>query len=158
MRPGQNHLMNLKSVHRRVLYSFTLIIRSYMTFFLAVQNSSICDLVAHWLTDSLSDILILTLQSGSRDLWPLRHLIRVMRWHDQTNKSTYPHTYLSTYLPTYLSTYLREHPQGAILETCDLYDIWSEWWGDLTWPKKTTYLLPNYLPTCLPIYLPTYQP
>ena len=25
---------------------------------------------------------------------------------------------------------------GAILETCDLYDICSEWWGDLTWPKK----------------------
>ena len=24
----------------------------------------------------------------------------------------------------------------AILETFDLYDICSEWWGDLTWPKK----------------------
>ena len=70
--------------------------------------------------------------------WPLRHLIRVMRRHDLTKKSTYPHTYL----PTYLSTYLREHPQGAILETCDLYDIWSECWGDLTWPKKRpTYYL-----------------
>ena len=33
----------------------------------------------------------------------------------------------------------------AILETCDIYDIWSKWWGDLTWPKKW--------PTC---YLPTY--
>ena len=22
------------------------------------------------------------------------------------------------------------------LETCDLWDIWSEWWGDMTWPKK----------------------
>ena len=30
----------------------------------------------------------------------------------------------------------REHPQRAILETCDLWDIWSEWWGDMTWPKK----------------------
>ena len=39
MRPGQNHLMNLKSVHRRVLYSFTLIIRSYMMFFLLHQNN-----------------------------------------------------------------------------------------------------------------------
>ena len=39
MRPGQNHLMNLKSVHRRVLYSFTLIIRSYMMFFLFHQNN-----------------------------------------------------------------------------------------------------------------------
>ena len=30
----------------------------------------------------------------------------------------------------------REHLQGAILETCDLWDTWSEWWGDRTWPKK----------------------
>ena len=30
----------------------------------------------------------------------------------------------------------RKHPQRAILETCDLCDIWSEWWGDMTWPKK----------------------
>ena len=25
---------------------------------------------------------------------------------------------------------LREHIQRAILETCDLWDIWSEWWED----------------------------
>ena len=30
----------------------------------------------------------------------------------------------------------REHTQRAILETCDLWDIWSERWGDMTWPKK----------------------
>ena len=30
----------------------------------------------------------------------------------------------------------REHLQRAILETCDLWDIWSEWWGDMTWPTK----------------------
>ena len=30
-----------------------------------------------------------------------------------------------------------EHPQRVIQETCDLWDIWSEWWGDMTWPKKT---------------------
>ena len=23
-----------------------------------------------------------------------------------------------------------------ILETCDFWDIWSEWWEDMTWPKK----------------------
>ena len=28
----------------------------------------------------------------------------------------------------------REHLQRAIPETCDLWDIWSEWWGDITWP------------------------
>ena len=32
----------------------------------------------------------------------------------------------------------REHLQRAILETCDLWDIWSEWWGDMTWPKQKT--------------------
>ena len=39
------------------------------------------------------------------------------------------------------------------LETCDLWDIWSEWWEDMTWPKKT--YPPTYLPTYLPIYLCT---
>ena len=29
-----------------------------------------------------------------------------------------------------------EHLLRAILETCDLWDIWSEWWGDMTWPKE----------------------
>ena len=40
------------------------------------------------------------------------------------------------------------------LETCDLWDIWSEWWGDMTWPKKI-YLPTTYLPTYLPTYLCT---
>ena len=31
------------------------------------------------------------------------------------------------------------------LETCHLWDIWSEWWGDMTWPKN----LPTHLPTNL---------
>ena len=26
--------------------------------------------------------------------------------------------------------------QRATLETCDLWDIWSEWWEDMTWPKQ----------------------
>ena len=30
------------------------------------------------------------------------------------------------------------------LETCDLWDFWSEWWGDMTWPKNT------YIPTKSP--------
>ena len=32
----------------------------------------------------------------------------------------------------------REHLQRVALETCDLWDIWSEWWGDMTWPTKKT--------------------
>ena len=31
----------------------------------------------------------------------------------------------------------REHPQRTIIETCDLWDIWSEWWWDITWSKTT---------------------
>ena len=31
-----------------------------------------------------------------------------------------------------------EHLLRAILETCDLWDICSEWWEDMTWPKKLT--------------------
>ena len=30
----------------------------------------------------------------------------------------------------------RKQLQRAILETCDLWDIWSKWWGDMTWPTK----------------------
>ena len=29
-----------------------------------------------------------------------------------------------------------EHPLRAILETCDLWDICSEWWEHMTWQKK----------------------
>ena len=48
----------------------------------------------------------------------------------------------------------------AILETCYLWDICSEWWGDMTWPRKT-YLsedFPKISPTNLSTYLPTYLP
>ena len=36
---------------------------------------------------------------------------------------------------TKTNTY-RKLLQRAILETCDLWDIWSEWWGDMNWPKR----------------------
>ena len=45
-------------------------------------------------------------------------------WPDQNN--TYLPTFIPTHLPTYPPTYLpasfTEHPQGAIPETCDLWD------------------------------------
>ena len=51
--------------------------------FSCTQGSSKGDLVTHSLTHSLSDwlsdFLISTLKSNPGDLWPLRHLIRVMR-------------------------------------------------------------------------------
>ena len=74
-------------------------------------------------------------KSNPRDLWPLRHLIRVMRRHDLTNKKTMTKTKTKTMTMTKTNTF-RGHLQGAILETFDHWDIWSEWWGDLTWPKK----------------------
>ena len=43
---------------------------------------------------SLRYLLILTFKSNPRDLWPLRHLIRVIRRHDLTQKD------LPTYIPT----------------------------------------------------------
>ena len=76
-----------------------------------------------------------TLKRDPRDLWPLRHLIRVMRRHDLTKKKTMTKTNTKTKTMTKSNTF-REHLQWAILETCDLWDIWSEWWGDMTRPKK----------------------
>ena len=45
------------------------------------------------------------------------------------------------YLPLYLSNWLttRHFPfwhKRTILETSDPWDIWSEWWEDMTWPKN----------------------
>ena len=36
----------------------------------------------------------------------------------------------------YKDKYIREHLERAIFGTFDLWDIWSEWWGNMTWPKK----------------------
>ena len=76
-----------------------------------------------------------TLQSDPRDLWPLRHLIKMMRIHDLTNTKTMTKTNTNTNTMTETNIF-RELHQRAILETCDLWDIWSEWWGDMTWPTK----------------------
>ena len=45
------------------------------------------------------------------DLWPFRHLIRVMRRHHLTKP------YIPTHPPTYLSTSFRDHPLWVIYET-----------------------------------------
>ena len=47
--------------------------------FLAVQNSSIGDLVTHSLSHSLSHVYFCHTKSNPRRLLPLRHLIRVLR-------------------------------------------------------------------------------
>ena len=58
-----------------------------------------------------------------------------MRKLDLTNKKTMTKTNTKTKTMTKTNTF-REHLQRAILETCDLWDIWSDWWGDMNWPKK----------------------
>ena len=50
----------------------------------------------HSVRHSLTVLLVLTLQSDPRDLWPLRHLFRVKRRHALTEKK--PPTHLPTYL------------------------------------------------------------
>ena len=73
--------------------------------------------------------------SDPRDLWPLRHLIRVMRGHDLINKNTMIKTNVKIMTMTKTNTF-KKHIQRATLETCDLQDIWSEWREDMTWPTK----------------------
>ena len=103
-------------------------------------------------------------KSYPRPLWPFRHLIRVTRRHDLTKKRQKTKTktfkehlqrailetcYLSfdqsekktwpdqknTKTMTKTNTFW-EHLERAILEISDLSDIWSEWQGDMTCPKK----------------------
>ena len=61
------------------------------------------------------DLLLFDIQSDPRALWPLRHLIRVMRRHYLTNKKT------KTTTTTKTNTF-RKHLQRAPLETYDLWD------------------------------------
>ena len=100
--------------------------------FLAVQNRSVGDLVP-WSVGwaPLTIRVTTTLQSDPRNLWPLRHLIRVIMRHDLTNKKTMTKTNTKTKTMTF-----KKHNQRAILEPCDLLYKWSEWWGHMTWPSK----------------------
>ena len=51
-----------------------------------------------------------------------------------------------TKIPTHLSTSTREQPKAAILETCCIWYIWSEWTGDMIWSTIWFfYDLTNYL-------------
>ena len=74
-------------------------------------------------------------KSDPRDSWPLRHMIRVIMRHDLTKKKIMTRTNTKTKTMTKTNTF-REHIQRVIIETCDLWDLWSEWLWDITWPKK----------------------
>ena len=62
------------------------------------------------------------------------------RWPDQRKTMTKTDTKTKTMTNT--NTF-REHLQRAIPETCDLCNIWSEWWGDMTRPKRETITMTN---------------
>ena len=69
-------------------------------------------------------------------------------WGDMAwPKRDLPTYVLHTYQPTYSPTYLREHP-SAILETCDLWDIWSEciFWKWVFW---NLICLMYFFPKCI---------
>ena len=77
------------------------------------------------------------------DLWHLRHWLQFWQlrtWvHDnfcyQTIKSDTGQN--SQFLMFEKTMTFRKHPQRFTLETCDLCNIWSGWWGDMTLPKWT---------------------
>ena len=57
---------------------------------------------------SVVPLAMFKLKTNPRDLWPLRHLISVMRRHDLTKK-VLP-TYIPTHPPTYLPTWSLTEP------------------------------------------------
>ena len=66
---------------------------------------------------------------------------------DQSDKGKWPYqkktmTKTDKKTKTMTKTF-REHLQRAIPETCDLCNIWSEWWGDMTRPKRETITMTN---------------
>ena len=66
-------------------------------------------------------------KTAPRDLWPLRFLIRVMRRYNLTNKKRMTKTITMKKTKTMR---IEEHPQRAIVETCDLWEtdyIFGNW-------------------------------
>ena len=67
----------------------------------------------------------------------LAKLMGVMKKHDLTSKKTTTKTKTKTNAKTKTNTMtFREYLQRAIFETFDLWDIWSGWWENMTWPTK----------------------
>ena len=57
---------------------------------------------------------------------------------DQSDEETWPDqkkTITKTKTMTMKNTFI-EHLQRVIPDTCDFWDISSDWLGDMTWPKK----------------------
>ena len=84
--------------------------------------------------DKDKDILRTPPKNHPRDLWPLRHLFRVMRKHDLTKKLTKTNTKTMTKTKTFW-----EHLPRAILETCGIWD--TDYNSDNWEPEFITILL-----------------
>ena len=52
-------------------------------------------------------------------------------WHDQQKYNENHKGTDKTFAETMTKTF-REHPQRATIETCDLWGIWSDLWGDMS--------------------------
>ena len=103
--------------------------------FLAVQNSSIGDLVTQSLTHWLTVLYWLTYKERPKRLMTFE----TFDWSDEETWTDQKKTMIGTKTKTKTMTEtntFREHLQRAILDTFDLWDIWSEWWRDMNWPKK----------------------
>jgi len=107
------------------------------TFFSCPADSSIGDLVTHSLTHWLTHWATFW-KHNTR--WPQR--LVTLETFDQADEGTWPDqkktntkTNTKTKTMTKTNTFI-EHHQRATPESCDLWDIWSEWWGDMNWPTK----------------------
>ena len=149
------------------LKEFSLVFHTHFPV-LAVQNSSISDLVTHWLshwvTHSLSHFWFLTFliremeRHEKNTFWQIQFDKYILQIHFEkyiwTNifgqihldKFISPNTFLAVHRQLnrwpchWLSDWVTDWAtfdfwhQRAILETCDLWNICSEWWEDMIWP------------------------
>ena len=98
-------------------------------------SSSRPTLVTHSLTHSLCFIHCVGFKAfqPSRPNPNLEKLMGIMRKHDLANKETITKTDTKT---TTMTNTFSLHLQRAIFETFYLWDVWSEWWGNMTWPTR----------------------
>ena len=79
-----------------------------------------------------------------------------MRKHYQNlPRSVGPILVISYFRINIASVSLHRHRASIDQRLWYIFQEWSEWWGDLTWPKCTNQ--PTYLPTYNPTYLPPFE-
>ena len=159
--PTQRPRRAMKDKSKRKQMTMKVAIQQYLLF-LAVQNSSIGDLV----TQSLTELLLLHTNSDPRDLWPLRHLFRVMRKHNLTNIydnfdnfwqlwhflhifwqfANIGQFWLILIILTFLTIWAKTNTKTStktILETCDIWD--TDYNSDNWYPEFMTFFVTWHL-------------